>query len=122
MGVSRLANAKSRRRSRLWLVLLLSLVAGLAALWFSNFGQRLRGDAAAGSAYAARVACSCRFVAGRSMEDCGKDKLAGMGMIRIRADEETKSVTASVPLVASETASLSEGYGCVLQSWRTRES
>lgn len=122
MGVSRLAIAKSQRRSRLWPIFLLALTGSLAALWFSGFGQRLRGDAAAGTAYGARVACSCRFVAGRSMEDCAKDKLAGMGLIRFSADEETKSVTASVPLVASDTASLREGYGCVLNSWRSRDS
>lgn len=122
MGISHLANAKSRRRSRLWLFLILLAGAGLAALWFSSFGQRLRGDATAGTAYGARVACSCRFVAGRSMEDCAKDKLAGMGMIRFTADEEAKSVTASVPLIARETASLRDGYGCVLQSWSERES
>lgn len=119
MRDSRLANAKSRHRSRLWLVLVVLLAAGLAALWFSSFGQRLRGDAAAGTAYGARVACSCHFVAGRSMEDCAKDKLAGMGMIRFSADEATKSVTASVPLIASETASLRDGYGCVLRSWKS---
>ena len=117
-----MAIAKSRKRSRFWLVLLLVLAASLGALWFSGSGQRLRGDAAAGTAYGARVACSCRFVAGRSMEDCAKDKLAGMGMIRLSADEEAKSVTASVPLIASETARLREGYGCVLDSWRARES
>lgn len=101
--------------------MLLVVGVGLAALWFSDFGQRLRGDAAAGTAYGARVACSCRFVAGRSMEDCKKDKLAGMGLIRLTADEEAKSVTASVPFVAGETASLRRGYGCVLQSWRMRD-
>lgn len=116
-----MAIAKSRGRSRLWLVLLLLLAAGLAAFWLSTFGERLRGDAAAGTAYAARVACSCRFVAGRSMEDCAKDKLAGMGMIRLGADEEAKSITASVPMIASETASLREGQGCVLQSWKAGE-
>jgi hypothetical protein len=42
-----------------------------------------------------------------------------MGMIRFSADEATKSVTASVPLIASETASLRDGYGCVLQSWKS---
>lgn len=120
MGVSRLANAKSRRRARLWPVLLLVLAGALVATWFSQFGQRLRGDAEAGTAYGARVACSCRFVAGRSLEDCAKDKLAGMGLIRLSADEEAKSVTASVPLIASETASFREGYGCVLGSWRAR--
>jgi hypothetical protein len=120
MGVSRLANAKSRRRSRLWLILVLLLAGGGALLWVSPFGERLRGDAAAGTAYAARVGCSCRFVAGRSMEDCAKDKLAGMALVRLSADEEAKSVTASVPLIASETASLREGYGCVLRSWDSR--
>lgn len=51
------------------------------------------------------------------MEDCAKDKLAGMELIRLRADEEAKSVTASLPLVASATARLREGYGCVLDRW-----
>lgn len=90
-------------------------------MWYSSIGQRMRRDAAAGTAYGARVACSCRFVAGRSMGDCAKDKLAGMGMIRFRADEDAKSVTASVPLIASETARLREGYGCVLDSWQQRQ-
>lgn len=121
MGISRLANAKSRARGRAWPIVLLVLAGGLAALWSSSSGQRLRGDAVAGAAYGARVACSCRFVAGRSMEDCARDKLAGMGMIRLSADEEAKSVTASVPLITSETATFREGYGCVLKSWRARE-
>jgi hypothetical protein len=121
MGVSRLANVKSRRRSRAWLVVLFLLAAGFAALWYSSIGQRMRGDAAAGTAYGARVACSCRFVAGRNMDDCAKDKLAGMEMIRFSANEDAKSVTASVPLIASETARLREGYGCVLESWQARE-
>ena len=118
-----MANAKSRRRrNRLWLLLLVFIGAGLAALWLSPIGDRLRGDAAAGTAYAARVACSCHYVAGRSMDDCAKDKLAGMGMVRFSADDATKSVTAKVPLIASETASLRDGYGCVLESWDRRES
>ena len=120
MGISRLANVKSRRRSRLWLILILALAAIFAALWFSDFGQRLRGDTTAGTAYGARVACSCRFVAGRSLEDCAKDKLSGMGLIRFTADDKAKSVTASIPLLARETARLRPGYGCVLQSWRAR--
>lgn len=97
--------------------MVLLIVALIAAVWFAPFGQRMRDDAAAGTAYGARVACSCRFVAGRSMENCAKDKLAGMELIRLSADEEAKSVTASVPLIASETARLREGYGCVLDRW-----
>ena len=103
------------------LILLLALAAITAAAWMSPFGQRLQGDATAGSAYGARVACSCRFVAGRSMEDCAKDKLAGMELVRLSADETAKSVTASVPLLASDTATYRKGYGCVLESWRARE-
>lgn len=122
MTDSRLANAKSRRR-RIpgWLIILALVTIGLGAFWFSSHGARLRSDAAAGAAYGARVACSCRFVAGRSLEDCAKDKLAGMALVRFSEDEETRSVTASVPFVASETASLRDGYGCVLQSWPDRE-
>lgn len=117
-----MANAKSKRRRR-WLPLALALVAAaLAALWFSSPGARLRGDAVAGTAYAARVACSCRFVAGRSLADCEKDKLAGMALITLSADEDARSVTASVPLIARDTARLRQGYGCVLENWRRRES
>jgi hypothetical protein len=31
---------------------------------------------------------------------------------------QAKSVTASIPLIASDTASYREGYGCVLDEWR----
>lgn len=51
------------------------------------------------------------------MEDCAKDKLAGMQLIRLSADEDAKSMTASLPLVASATARLRPGYGCVLDRW-----
>ncbi len=52
------------------------------------------------------------------MEDCAKDKLAGMALIRLSADEAAKSVTASVPLVSSATARLRPDYGCVLNGWQ----
>lgn len=117
MGISRLANAKSKRRGRLGLIVLVLFLAAGAALWFSAWGQRLRGDAIAGTAYGAHVACSCHYVAGRSMGDCAKDKLAGMEIIRFSADEGGRSVTASVPLVAHATAFYRDGYGCVLEPW-----
>ena len=43
-----------------------------------------------------------------------------MELIGLDDDPETKSVTASVPLLASDTARYREGYGCVLQDWRPR--
>ena len=57
------------------------------------------------------------FVAGRSLDDCAKDKLEGMELISLSENVAAKSVTASIPFVASDTASYREGYGCVLQEW-----
>lgn len=110
MGKSR--TSKSRRW--LWLLLILILLLGVA--WIA-WGEGLRKTGGAGVAYGARVACSCRFVAGRSLDDCAKDKLEGMEMVSFSQDGAAKSVTASIPLIASETARYKDGYGCVLQEW-----
>jgi hypothetical protein len=69
-------------------------------------------------AYGAHVTCSCRFIEGRSLDDCAKDKLDGMALVRFSEDPQTKSITASVPFVARETATWRKGYGCVLQEWQ----
>ena len=113
-----MATAKTRsRKTRLWLWLLLLVLALLGAAWFA-WGEGLRQTGGVGSAYAARVGCSCRFVAGRDLDECAKDKLAGMELISLSEDVQAKSVTASIPLIASDTASYREGYGCVLDEWR----
>ncbi|MEE4201159.1 hypothetical protein [Erythrobacter sp.] len=96
-------------------LIVLALVA-LAALLFAN-RTLVQGYADTGTAYAARVACSCRFVAGRDLADCEKDKLAGMELVSLSGDAEARSVTASFPLIASSTATYREGYGCVLEEW-----
>ena len=41
-----------------------------------------------------------------------------MESISLTEDVQAKSVTASIPLIASDTASYREGYGCVLDEWR----
>lgn len=120
----RLAMAKSGARtagrstlkSRRWpwaLLVALALGVGLF-LWFQ---KPITGYAQVSTAYSARVACSCRFVADRTLEDCAKDKLAGMEVVSLSEDEEEKSVTASFLLIASDTARLRDGYGCVLDKW-----
>lgn len=112
-----MATAKTRTgKSRLWLWLVLIVLAVLGGVW-AVYGEETRRTAAAGAAYGAHVACSCRFIEGRSLGDCSKDKLAGMELIRFSEDSQAKSVTASVPLVASDTAFYREGYGCVLQPY-----
>jgi len=91
-------------------------VVALLALW-AAFGTAALGYAHAGAAYGARVACSCRFVAGRSLEDCAKDKVGGMQLVSLSEDAAARSVTARMLLLASDTAAYREGYGCVLQRW-----
>ncbi len=102
--------------SRILLWLLCSVIAAIAIAAYINRAP-ISGYAQVGTSYAARVACSCRFVAGRQMEDCEKDKLAGMELVTLRDDAESKSVTARFPLVTSNTATYREGYGCVLEPW-----
>ena len=113
-----MATAKTRsRKTRFRLFLLLLVMALLGGAWVA-WGAELRHTGEAGSAYAARVGCSCRFVAGRSLDDCAKDKLDGMELVSLSEDGPAKSVTASIPLLASDTATYREGYGCVLEEWR----
>ena len=40
-----------------------------------------------------------------------------MELVRLSDDPATKSVTATFPLLASQTATYREGYGCVLEKW-----
>ena len=87
----------------------------LVAGWY--FRTPSGGYTAAGTAYSARVACSCRHVGGRDLEDCAKDKLAGMELVTLSEDVEAKSVTARFPLLSSDTATYREGFGCVLDPW-----
>lgn len=101
-------------RVAIWIIGL-ALVAIAIAVWSNR--TAIGGYADVGTSYAARVACSCRFVAGRTLEDCRKDKLAGMELVSLSDDPEGKSVTASFPLVTANTATLRDGYGCVLEPW-----
>ena len=112
--------AKSSARTsassgRAWLILLVIVAAITAAAWY--FRAPATGYAQTATAYSARVACSCRFVAGRDLEDCEKDKLAGMELVTLVEDVDARSVTARFPLIADDTATYREGYGCVLEKW-----
>ncbi|RVQ67867.1 hypothetical protein EKN06_07035 [Croceicoccus ponticola] len=87
---------------------------GVSAIWG---WQPLTMQAEAGTAFGARVGCSCRYVAGREIGDCEKDFVDGMGAVSLSADDDAKSVTASVPLLSSTTATWREGWGCVLEPY-----
>ncbi|MEL6877569.1 MAG: hypothetical protein AAGL68_05655, partial [Pseudomonadota bacterium] len=114
-----MANTNNSRRTgapriAMWLLILVVLVIAVAAFVYR---EPIRGYADVSTAYSARVACSCRFVAGRSLEDCEKDKLAGMELVTLVDDVDAKSVTARFPLVSNTTAFYREGYGCVMEKW-----
>jgi len=96
-------------------MLLLGVLVALAALaWFWS---ALDVRATAAAAYGARVACSCRYIADRPLDHCRKDFLPGMGVLMLAEDPAEKSVTATFPLVASQTAYWRKGPGCVLEPW-----
>ncbi len=111
------AAASVQPRRRWWLrgtLLGALLLAGAGAfVW-----PQLHGYGLTGAAYGARVACSCRFVGGRTLGDCRKDFEPGMDLITLSEDTAARSVTARFPLVARQTATYRAGWGCVLEPWR----
>ena len=96
------------------------LAVGLAlagALVLALYWHPLRATALAGTAFGARIACSCRYIAGRALSDCRRDFEPGMGLVLLSEDEEAHAITARIPLVASQSAHYREGEGCVLEPW-----
>jgi len=85
----------------------------LIALFTYNYNS-IKGQLDIGTAYGARVACSCHYVGGRDIEDCEKDFEPGMEAISLALDDKRKRVTASVLLMESATAEFREGWGCVM--------
>ena len=109
-----IARTGPRRRWKLRLALLVAVVAVAAAAWFWH---PLRSYALTGASYGARMACSCRYVEGRTLGSCRDDFEPGMGMVHLSEDEATRSVTATFPLLSRQTAVFREGEGCVLEKW-----
>lgn len=104
-------------RPRRWphllaLVLVLAVVAGLVWGW-----GPARRYGVTGASYGARVDCSCRYLGGRSLNDCHKDMEGAVAWVSLSEDPAAHSVTASYPLVASQTATFHEGWGCQLSPW-----
>jgi hypothetical protein len=84
----------------------------LVLLWLLYNFSGLKAEARLGTAYAAHVACSCRYIEGHSLDACYKNFEPGMGMISLADDDANKRVTASVPLLASAIAERRGLYGC----------
>lgn len=65
-----------------------------------------------GVGYGARVACGCRYIGNRPLADCRKDFEPGMELIQLSEDAATKTVRASVPLIASRRVKYDKILGC----------
>lgn len=96
-----------------WFFGLAAAAALLGALLAWKWGD-LRAQAEVGTGYGARIACSCRYVEGRTMDSCRSDKEPGMALVTIADQPDTQSVRTSVPLLASRTAHYRKGWGCLL--------
>lgn len=90
------------------------LLTGALALLLWSWPD-LKARAEAGSAYGARIGCSCRYVQGRDMASCARDMEPGMEMVRLDDDPAERAVIGSVPLLAKRTARLRPGFGCMLE-------
>ncbi len=101
------------RKGRVALYVLVLFILILAAVFAYNYSF-IKGQLGIGTAYGARVACSCHYIGGRDLTDCEKDFEPGMEVIGLSLDDEKRRVTASVPLLASATAEFREGWGCVI--------
>lgn len=112
----RARGASGLQPRRIWLRLAawLAVIAVGLLIWF---WKPLSGRAGTGTAVAARVACSCRFVAGRDLDSCRTDFEPGMSPITLSEDSEARSVTARYALFAPQTATYRTGEGCVLETW-----
>lgn len=101
----------SRRRTLIYSLVAILLLLALLLGW-TAFAYRGRSQLAA--AFGARLTCSCRYVEGRAMGSCQDDREPGMWMVRLDDRPDTRSVEASVPLLAHRTARFRPGWGCLL--------
>jgi hypothetical protein len=101
------------QRSRLRRLLLAGALLALAVL--AAFWTGIRNGARLDAAMGARLACSCRYLGGRSLGDCRKDVTSAR--VVLSEDEATKTITARVPLLATDRASFHQGAGCRLDPW-----
>ena len=88
-------------------------IFGLAILWLVFNFSDIKGQAKLGTSYAAHIACSCRYMEGRTLNSCYKDFEPGMGMVSLTDDPTHKRITASVPLLAQAVAERRGDFGCL---------
>ena len=96
----------------LWVLAALAL-AGLVAFWV--FVRPLLQFAPLATAYGAKKACSCVFVAERSLEACKSDFTEDVSVARFIQEESAVRVEVDTPgRTHVERAEFTEGLGCAL--------
>lgn len=89
------------------------VIAALIVGWtIYNFAD-IKAQAQLGASYGAHIACSCRYIEGRSLDSCKTDFEPGMGMVSLSDDTENQRVRASVPLLAEAYAEKRGDFGCL---------
>lgn len=90
---------------------LLAIVLLLAVGVFAYI-RSMQPQLALGVGYGARVACACRYIGNRPLAQCYADFEPGMEPITLTDDPATKTVTASVPLIANRSVKFDPELGC----------
>ncbi len=97
------------------LTILLLVVAVALTAWFWT---RMRATALVHAAYAAQTGCLCRYTAGRDIDACAVDPGVARDWVSLGEDAGARSVIATVPLLARQTARWTPTQGCALEPWR----
>ena len=100
---------------RIFSGLMFALIALAVVIFFYVRSQKPLLELGVG--YGARVACGCRYISNRSLTDCKKDFEPGMEAIRLSENPATKTITASVPLIASRAVRFDPVLGCVAEPY-----
>lgn len=103
---------KPRSKLRLIAYIVLAFII-IAALYLIYNLAAIKGNAQLGSSYASHVMCSCRYIEGRSLEDCKKDFEAGMEIVSLSDDPENERMNAYVPFLGNAVAERRGAFGCI---------
>ena len=109
--------ARRPQRAPVWRMLGAGLGLAMAAVLLFSWPW-LRSQSRVAAAYGAKVGCSCHYIGGRPLADCTKDFEPGMGLVWLRDNAATHTITARYAILASQQASWRPGPGCVLEPWK----
>jgi hypothetical protein len=93
------------------------ILGGLVLLLLAGgvYAARVADQAGVAAAAMAKVACSCVFVDGRTLDACRADDPPGFEQVAIEIDEKAKAAVGRLLGVITRRATYSETYGCTLE-------